>query len=126
MAKARKRTGAGKVASKRRKAGGKTTPKKVARRVAPKKAKAKVQRAIKTSSKSSARKRPLPKAAEKTTKVAAEMPVVETTVIDVIEEPVPGVLMVTEFETTTVMVPSEGAAERKEEPAREPEKKSVP
>jgi hypothetical protein len=50
-------------------------------------------------------------------------PAVETVVVDVIEEPVPGVITVTEFEKTEVREPSKGPKEAEENgsPPQEPE-----
>jgi hypothetical protein len=65
-------------------------------RSSPKKAKSKVQRAGRSAKKSAAKKKQPPETAE--TRQVAAMPV-ETTTIDVIEEPAPGVVAVTEHES---------------------------
>jgi hypothetical protein len=111
MAKAKKRVAARKNAVKRatpKKAKSKsqraststtkTPSKKVANRATPKKTKSKVQPAA-TSAKTPAtkKKRTSKTAARKAPKTVAEV-LVETTVLDVIEEPSPGVFVVSEYE----------------------------
>ena len=83
MAKAKKRIATRKKASKRGKTGAKSARKKVAKRATPKK------RPRKTAAKKMAPKKPS----------RQRVPVVEDTIIDVIDEPVPGVVRVTEYET---------------------------
>ena len=96
MAKAKKRVAARKKSSKRGKASAKPARKKVAKRAAPKKSKSKVRRAKKMSApKSAARKVP--------TQVL-EAPI-ETTTIDLVEKPVPGVVVVTEYEPVRTATP---------------------
>jgi len=95
MAKAKKRVAARKASSKRGKASASPSRKKVAKRVTPKKVKSKVRRATKPAAK---KKRPAKTAVRKAPRQGAEVPV-ETTIIDVIEELVPGVLVVTEYES---------------------------
>jgi hypothetical protein len=43
------------------------------------------------------------------------VPVIEDTIIDVIDEPVPGVVRVTEYETITTTTPKRGAGAETEE-----------
>jgi hypothetical protein len=43
------------------------------------------------------------------------LPVIEDTIIDVIDEPVPGVVRVTEYETIRTMTPNGGAGPETEE-----------
>jgi hypothetical protein len=105
MAKAKRRAAARKKSSKRGKASVKPTRKKAAKRATPKKAKSKVRRAGMSATKPAAKKRRPPKtAARKTPRQVAEVPV-ETTIIDVIEEPVPGVVVVTEYESVRTATP---------------------
>ena len=82
MAKAKKRVTTRKKASKRGKASAKPARRKSAKRATPKK------RPRKTAAKMAPRKAP-----------RQRVPVVEDTIIDVIDEPVPGVVRVTEYET---------------------------
>ena len=82
MAKAKKRVATRKKASKRGKASAKSSRKKAAKRATPKK------RPRKTTAKIAPRKAP-----------RRNVPVVEDTIIDVIDEPVPGVVRATEYET---------------------------
>jgi hypothetical protein len=105
MAKAKKRVPTRKKSSKHGKASSKLARKKAAKRTAPKKAKSKVQRAGKSATKHMAKKKKLPKtAARKNPRQVVEAPV-ETTIIDVIEEPVPGVVVVTEYESVRATAP---------------------
>ncbi len=87
MAKAKKRI-ARKKASKRGKASVKPSRKKVAKRATLKK------RPRKTTAKIASKKAP-----------REQVPVVEDTIIDVIDEPVPGVVRVTEYETIRTATP---------------------
>ena len=105
MAKAKKRVGARKKSSKRGKARTKPSLKKAAKRAAPKKAKSKVRRAAKSVTKPPAKKKRQLEAMEPKAPQAIETPV-ETTIVDVIEEPVPGVVVVTEYESVRVTTPS--------------------
>ena len=97
--KAKKRVATRKKASKRGKASAKSLRKKVARRATPKK------RLRKTSAKKAPRKVARQKA----------VPVIEDTIIDVIEEPVPGVVRVTEYETIRMTTPKRGPGPETEE-----------
>ena len=96
MAKAKKRVAARKKSSKRGKASAKPARKMAAKHATPKKAKSKVQRVGMSANKPAAKKKRPPETAER--RQAVEMPV-ETTIIDVIEEPAPGVVAVTEYES---------------------------
>ena len=82
MAKAKKRIAKRKKPSKRGKAGVKRSRKKAAKRATPKK------QPRKTTEKLAPRKAPRQK-----------VPIIEDMIIDVIDEPVPGVVRVTEYET---------------------------
>jgi len=109
MAKAKKRIVARKKSSKRGKASAKPARRKAAKRTTPKKAKSKVRRAIRGAAKPMAKKqRPSKmaarKASRKPVRQVVEVPV-EDTIIDVIEEPVPGVVVVTEYETIRTVAP---------------------
>ena len=98
MAKAKKRVATRKKASKRGKASAKPARKKAAKRATPKK------RPPKTVAKMAPRKAPRRGA-----------PVIEDTIIDVIDEPVPGVVRVTEYETIRTTTPKRGAGPETEE-----------
>ena len=98
MAKPKKRIAARKKAAKRGKASAKPARKKAAKRAMPKK------RPPKTVAKKAPRKAPRQGA-----------PVIEDTIIDVIDEPVPGVVRVTEYETITTTTPKRGAGTETEE-----------
>lgn len=105
MAKARTRVSARKKSSKRGKAIVKPARKKAAKRATLKKAKSKVRRARPRATKPAAKKKRASKtAARKTPRQTAEVPV-ETTIIDVIEEPAPGVMVVTEYESVRTVSP---------------------
>jgi hypothetical protein len=98
MAKAKKRVALRKKSSKR----GKTSAKparKLAKNATTKKAKSKVQRARMGTKKSPAKKKRPPETMER--RPVAEMPVstVEATIIDVIEQPSPDVVAVTEYKS---------------------------
>lgn len=97
MAKAKKRVAARKRSSKRGKASARVSAKAArkiaAKRATPKKAKSRVRRAGLSARKPAASKRQEPEMVEALP--VAEMPV-ETTIIDVIEEPVPGLIATTE------------------------------
>jgi len=98
MVKAKKRVATRKKASKRGKASAKPARKKAAKRATPK-------------------KRP-PKAVAKMAPKRAPRrgaPVIEDTIIDVIDEPVPGVVRVTEYETIRTTTPKRGAGPETEE-----------
>jgi len=98
MAKAKKRVATRKKASKRGKASATPARKKAAKRATPKK------RPPKTVAKMAPRKAPRRGA-----------PVIEDTIIDVIDEPVPGVVRVTEYETIRTTTPKRGAGPETEE-----------
>lgn len=98
MAKAKKRIATRKKAPKRGKASVKPSRKKAAKRATPKK------RPRKTAAKMASRKAPKQK-----------MPVIEDTIIDVIDEPAPGLVRVTEYETITMTTPKRGAGPETEE-----------
>ena len=98
MAKAKKRVATRRKASKRGKASAKPARKKAAKRATPKK------RPPKTVAKMAPRKAPRRGA-----------PVIEDTIIDVIDEPVPGVVRVTEYETVRTTTPKRGAGPETEE-----------
>jgi hypothetical protein len=97
MAKAKKRVATRKKTSKRAKTSAKPARKKAEKRAAPKK------RPPKTAAKMAPRKAP-----------RRGVPVIEDTIIDVIDEPVPGVIRVTEYETIRT-IPSGGAGPETEE-----------
>lgn len=120
MAKAKKRVATRKKNSKRRKPiakaarKGTARKKKTSKRTTPKKAKSKIRRRGKSAPKSAGKKKLQSKtAARKVSKKAsiteatnvAEIPV-ETTIIDVIEEPAPGVFVVTEYESVRTRTPT--------------------
>jgi hypothetical protein len=125
MAKAKKRIATRKKSPKRGKASAKPARKTAAKRTTPNKAKSKVRRAAGIAPKPAAKKKPPPKiaatkppkiAAAKPPKIAAAKPPrkaprqvvkvpVEATIIDVIEEPVPGVVVVTEYESIRTGTP---------------------
>ena len=88
MAKAKKRVAARKKSLKRSTAKAKPARKLAAKHVTPKKAKSKVRRAGMSAKKPAAEKKRPPDTAGR--RQVAQMPV-ETTVIDVIEKPAPGV-----------------------------------
>ena len=97
MAKATKRVTTRKKASKRGKASAKSSRKKVAKRGTLKK------RPRKTSAKKAPRK------------VGRQrVPVIEDTIIDVVDEPVPGVVRVTEYETVRMTTPNRDAPDTEE------------
>ena len=106
MAEAKKRTVMRQKASKRGKASAKPVRKKAAKRAAPKK------RLPKTVAKMAPRKAPrkVPRKAPR-----QEVPVIEDTIIEVIDEPVPGVVRVTEYETIRTTTPKPGAGPETEE-----------
>jgi hypothetical protein len=95
MAKAKKLVATRKKSSKRGKASAKPARRKAAKRTMPKQPKSKVRGAAKPMSN---KRRQSKIAARKAPRQAVEVPV-ESTIIDVIEEPVPGVVVVTEYET---------------------------
>ena len=108
MAKAKKRVATRKKSSKRGKASAKPTRKAAAKRTTPKAAKSKVRPAGSGAPKPAVKKKRPPKTAAR--KAPRKMPrqvvvPVEDTVIDVIEEPVPGVAVVTEYESIRTATP---------------------
>jgi len=98
MAKAKKRVATRKKASKSGKASAKPARKKVAKRAAPKK------RPAKTAAKT--RKAP---------RQVVGAPVIEDTIIDVIDEPIPGVVRVREYETISTTTTKRGVGPKTEE-----------
>jgi len=98
MAKAKKPIATRKKTGKRGKVTGKPSRKRVAKRATPKK------RPRKTTAKMVPRKAP-----------RREGPVVEDTIIDVIDEPVPGVVRVTEYETIRTVTPKPAAGPETEQ-----------
>jgi hypothetical protein len=97
MAKAKKRVASRKEVSKRGKASAKPVRKKMAKRATPKK-----RSSSRSAAKVASRKAPM-------------TPVVEDTIIDVIDEPMPGAVRVTEYETITTTNPKRGAGPKTEE-----------
>ena len=111
MAKAKKRVATRKKSSKRGKASAKHARKKAAKRMTPKQAKSKVRGAPRPMSKRQRQSKiAARKAPSKTPRQAVEVPV-EDTIIDVIEEPVPGVVVVTEYETIRTAAPVSSSPE---------------
>ena len=105
MAKAKKRVATRKKSSKRGKASARPARKKAAKRTKPKQAKSKVRGAAKPMAK---KQRPSKVAARKAPTKPPRQVVgvpVEDTIIDVIEEPVPGVVVVTEYESVRTATP---------------------
>ena len=116
MAKAKKRVATRKKSSKRGKASAKPARKKAAKRTKPKQAKSKVRRAGSGAPKPAVKKKRPPKtAARKAPRKAPRQVVVpvEDTIIDVIEEPVPGVVVVTEYESIRTGTPISSGREPK-------------
>jgi hypothetical protein len=113
MAKVKKRVATRKKSSKRGKASARPARKKAAKRTKPKQAKSKVSGAAKPMAK---KQRPSKVAARKAPtkppRQVVEVPV-EDTIIDVIEEPVPGVVVVTEYETIRTATPISSSPEPK-------------
>ena len=112
MAKPKKRIPTRKKTSKRGKASAKSSRKKVVKRSPPKKSKPKVQRARSAPKPAAKKKQPLKAARRKTPSktTSSEKPQVmeapvETTIIDVIEEPVPGLVVITEYESVRTLTP---------------------
>jgi hypothetical protein len=116
MAKAKKRVATRKKSSKRGKASAKPTRKTAAKRTTPKKAKSKVRRAGSGAPKPAVKKKRPPKtAARKAPRKAPRQVVVpvEDTIIDVIDEPAPGVIRVTEYESIRTGTPISSGREPK-------------
>ena len=106
MAKQKKRTGAAK--SKHRKT--KSLAKKQARARASKPAKKSAAKSAKRGTKTLAKKVTRGSATRKTRprkqkQLSAPAPQVETAIVDIVQEPVPGIVTVTEIESVRVMVP---------------------
>jgi hypothetical protein len=99
MAKAKKRVAARKKSSKRGKANAKPARKLAAKQATSRKAKSKVKRTAVSAKKPAAKKKRPPEPV-KTMQVAA-MPI-ETTPMDVIDEPAPGVVAVTEYQSVQI------------------------
>jgi hypothetical protein len=118
MAKAKKRVAAREKSSKRGKASGKPAHKKAAKRAMPKKAQSKVRGGGMSAPTSAAKEKRPPKiAARKAPRQVVEAPV-ETTIVDVIQEPIPGVVVVTEYESVQTATPiSPGSAPERGEGA---------
>jgi hypothetical protein len=120
MAKAKKRV-ATKRGSKRVKLSAKPARKKAAKHTTSKKEKSKIRRGGTSVPKSAVKKKRRSKtAARKVASIAPEQMVelpVETTIIDVIEEPMPGVIVVTEYESVQIATPTlpAGEAERRKD-----------
>jgi hypothetical protein len=112
MAKAKKRVAARKKSSKRGKANAKPARKMAAKQATPKKAKSKVQRAGMSAKKSAPKKKQALEPVE--TRQVAAVPVAT---IDVIEEPAPGVVAVTEHESVQIAtsISTDGQPERGED-----------
>ena len=116
MAKAKKRVATRKKRAKRGKASAKPARKKAAKRTTPKKAKSKVRRAGSGAPKPAVKKKRPPKtAARKAPRKAPRQVIVpvEDAIIDVIEEPVPGVVVVTEYESIRTGTPISSGREPK-------------
>jgi hypothetical protein len=109
MAKAKKRLATRKKSSKR----GKVSVKKLARPMRRKKAKSKVRQTGTRVLKSIAKKKRPSKLAVKT--APRKAPIVEDTIIDVRDEPVPGVVRVTEYETLRMVTPKPGTDPKTEQ-----------
>ena len=107
MAKAKKRLATRKKSSKR----GKVSVKKAARPMRPKKAKSKVRQTGARTLKSIAKKKRPPKPAAKM--APRKAPIVEDTIIDVVDEPMPGVVRVTEYESVRTTTPKQDAEFRR-------------
>ena len=112
MAKAKKRVATRKKSSKRGKESAKRV-RKAAKNATLKKAKSKVQRARMGTKKSPAKKKRLPKTMERRPVAEVPLSTVETTIIDVIEQPSPDVVAVTEYKSveTTTYIPVGGEPE---------------
>ena len=126
MAKAKKRVAARNKRSKRGKASDKPARKKSAKRATAKRAKSKVRRAGMRPTRPVAKKKRAPmtvakKAARKSPKQEPAVRV-ETTIVDVIEEPVPGVVVVTEYESVRTTTPISPGSEPKHGDAAGPER----
>src|SRR5260370_33895653 len=96
MAKAKKRVAAGKKSTKRGKASARPARKMAAKHATPKKAKSKIRRVGMSATKPAAKKKRPPETAEG--RQVMEMPV-KTTMVDVVEQPAPGAVVATEYES---------------------------
>ena len=113
MARAKKRVATRKKSSKRGKASAKHARKKAAKRMTPKQAKSTVRGAPKPMSKRQRQSKiATKKAPSEMPRQVVEVPV-EDTIIDVIEEPVPGVVVITEYETIRTATPISSSPEPK-------------
>jgi len=112
MAKAKKRVATPKKSPKRGKASAKPGRKRAAKRATPKEAKSKVQRAGSGAPKPGVKKKRPPKTAASKAPRQVVVPV-EDTIIDVIEKPVPGVVVVTEYESIRTATPISSGLEPK-------------
>jgi hypothetical protein len=116
MAKAKKRVATRKKSSKRGKARAKLVRKKAVKRKTSKQAKSKVRRTGSGAPKPAIKKkRPATTAARKAPRKAPRKVVVpvEDTIIDVIDEPAPGVIRVTEYESIRTGTPISSGREPK-------------
>ena len=116
MAKAKKRVTTRKKSSKRGKGSAKPARKTAAKRTTPKEAKSKVRRSGSAALKPAVKKKRPPKtAARKAPRKTPRQVVVpvEDTIIDVIEEPVRGVVVVTEEESIRTATPISSGGEPK-------------
>ena len=125
MAKAKKRGTTRKKSLKRGKASAKPPRKKAVKRTTPKQAKSK-RRAVRRGAKPMAKKQRPSKIVEgnvsrKAPRQMVEVPV-EDTIVNVVEEPVPGVVVVTEYETIRTATPISSDRERKPGAGPETEK----
>jgi hypothetical protein len=123
MAKAKKRVATRKKSSKRGKASAEPPRKKAAKRTTPKRAKSKVRRAVRRGAEPMAKKQRPSKIAErkvprKAPRQMEEAPV-EDTIVGVVEEAVPGVVVVTEYETIRTATPI--SSDREPKPGAGPE-----
>lgn len=87
------------------------------RKRAPKRGKASAKPARKKGAKGAARKRPSKTAAKMAPRKAPRqgVPVIEDTIVDVVDEPFPGVVRVTEYETIRTVTRKERASPKTEE-----------
>jgi hypothetical protein len=116
MAKAKKRVA--RKASKRRKASSGSARRRVTKRVALKKANSKTRKPPRSVRKAAAKKKRTTKTVAKRAprKLPSQTIRVEDTIVDVIDEPAPGVTRVTEYETVRAIAPEpNGDSEADEE-----------
>jgi hypothetical protein len=112
MGKAKKRVAMRKKSSKRGKASARPARKKAAKRTTTKKAKSKMRQAGRATVKSAAKRKQLPKTAvrkapRKAPREVVHAPAAEDTIIDVMDEPAPGVITVTEYESVRTTSPDD-------------------